>query len=238
MTDLRTDILPDELTQEESRIIVRRQFDAILGASKSQPDRSQTPGLAKNINEFYELVKLVIDDYNTKAKKTSDSQVFFTQEKPDVVQELPAVTFTLTRREPGRYSEGRPFEGDVRNLRPLLREEKVDPNNLGYRLAVFGYWHDNIVRFTVWARTNKEANEKALWFEGLMEDYQWFFRVRGVNRMLYWGRGSDEVYDAGGSARGVSTNKLYGRPIDYFVRTETLRSVSEKEIERIIINLH
>jgi len=35
----------------------------------------------------------------------------------------------------------------------------------------------------------------------------------------------------------VSNNKWYGRPLDYFVRTETLKVFQEKTIENIFIDL-
>jgi hypothetical protein len=35
----------------------------------------------------------------------------------------------------------------------------------------------------------------------------------------------------------VNNNKWYGRPLDYFVRTETLRTFKEKTIEDILVNL-
>ena len=104
--------------------------------------------------------------------------------------DLETISIRLVRREPGRFSEGRPYEGDVRNLRPILRQVYDDPENPGYKRAEMGYWYDNTVRFTCWARTNKEADARALWFEALMEDYKWFYRLRGVNRVLFHGRGT------------------------------------------------
>ena len=63
-----------------------------------------------------------------------------------------------------------------------------------------------------------------------MEDYTWWFKLQGVNRILFWGRGEDQTVDDDG-------NKWFGRPLDYFVRTEKLRRFEEKKLEEILIKL-
>jgi hypothetical protein len=112
----------------------------------------------------------------------------------------------------------------------MHREEGDDKENPGYRYVIKGYWYDNLVRFTCWARSNKAANARAEWFEQLMQEYSWWYALQGVNRVLFWDRGSDIV-------SVVDGNKWYGRPIDFFVRTEKLRVFSEKELEQILIRL-
>jgi hypothetical protein len=64
----------------------------------------------------------------------------------------------------------------------------------------------------------------------MMEEYTWYFRYSGVNRIFYQGRGREIV-------REFHNNKIYGRPIDYFVRTEKLRVMSQKTMEEILIHL-
>jgi hypothetical protein len=128
------------------------------------------------------------------------------------------------------FSQGRPMEKKVQNLRPIVREILDDPDNPGYRKAILGYFYDNILRITCWARTNKAANARALWLEDVMEEYTWFFVYSGVNRILYQGRGPERYKD-------VANNRIYGRSVDYFVRTEKLRTISQKTLEEIVINL-
>lgn len=241
MVELRDDILPADLTTEEKRIFVRQQFQRVLNTASGLPgapaDRSKSVGQAKTIVEFYDLVRLAIEDKERQEGLVEDARICFTEEKSDIEQKLEAITFSLVEREPGRFSEGRPFEGDVRNLRPLLREVVDDPDHPGYKKAVMGYWYDNIVRFTCWARTNREANKRALWFENLMHDYAWFFVIRGVPRVLFWRRGEDLVEDSTQST-GSTTNKYYGRPLEYYVKTERLREFREKELENLLINVN
>lgn len=230
-SQLRTDILPEalKLSPERLRIIVETQFDRIVSnAVKSLP--TQTPLPAKTIVEVMDVIDKVIKDFQVRERATEDSKIKVLYKKPDKLIELESITMEVTKRQPGMFGQGRPWENDTRNLRPLLRQEIEDPDNPGYKRAVLGYFHDNELTLTCWARTAKQANERALWLEDLMEDYSWFFVYSGVNRLIYQGRGAEQVQD-------IQDNKIYGRPIKYFVRTEKLRAISQKEIEEIVIRL-
>jgi hypothetical protein len=229
---LRTDILDDSLTtaSREVQVIAETQYKQITHRAQA---RSTTPGPSKNIVEVMDLVKIAIEDYESREDKISDARVRVTYEKPDRrVEEtgLEIISISLERREPGAFGEGSPFEAKTRNLRPMLREEVEDPDNPGYRRAVLGFFYDNVLRLTCWARTNKAANDRALWLENVIEEYTWFLRSSGVGRFLYQGRAAEEAADVLGT-------RLYGRPIDYFVRTEKLRSLSQKELELIVVRL-
>lgn len=242
MPVLRDDILDEELTQEQVRVIVKHQFDSIINSAIQKTgfdiERSRTPGSAKDVYEFCDLVRESVEHRLEMQNVSEDARVILTQETSDIDQQLESIVFSLEKRQPGQFSEGPPFGGDVRNLRPILRETVPDPENPGYRLAIMGYWYDNLVRFTCWARTNKQANQRALWFEELMEDYTWLFRIRGVSRVLFWDRGPDveKVADTTSSIES-STNKYYGRPLFYYVRTEKIRTFREKELEQLLINV-
>ena len=223
------DFLPEELEEGEMGITVKIVYDMTM-ESNFKPSKDTTPGYSKNLQEFYDLVNRALIDYQARAGTNMRNQVNFTEEDPQPKDDTEVISFRLMRREPGAFSQGAPFEGAIKNMRPIVREEALDPANPDYRFAINGYWYDNIVRFTCWARTNKQANERACWFEDFMEDYTWWFRLQGISRVLYWGRGEDETaVDEG--------NKWYGRPLNYFVRTEKLRKFEEKKLEQILINL-
>jgi hypothetical protein len=228
MTTVLEDLLTEDQEAYENRIQVRDVFE--MNFSKNVPPADRTIGQAKSLTEFYELVYRGITDYESRAGTPLANHVTFTEEDPDVDSSTETVTFRLMKREPGSFSQGAPFAGDVRNLRPIMREKGNDPANPDYRFAVNGYWYDNLVRFTCWARTNKQANHRACWFEDFMEDYTWWFRLQGVSRVLFWGRGEDQTVT-------VDNNKWYGRPLNYFVRTEKIRIFEEKKLEQILINL-
>ena len=185
---LRTDILPELLTSESKRVIIRNQFGSILNTADqiSKIDRLRTPGPAKNLNEFYQLVQNALVDYEKRQNIIEDGKIFFTSEDIDAPKDKNiTIAFSLVKRVPGSYSRGAPFEGDIANQKPILREVVDDPENPGYKRAIMGYWHDNQVRFTVLARTNKAANDKALWFENIMQEYSWYFTSQGVARVIF-----------------------------------------------------
>jgi hypothetical protein len=193
-------------------------------------ERLKTPGASKNLLEFYSLVGQAINNYESRANISDVNKVVFTEEEPDVNAKSETITFSLMKRQPGAFSQGAPFEGNIKNLRPMFREEGNDLDNPGYRYMVLGYKYDNLVRFTCWARTNKVANARAEWFENFMEEYSWWYKAQGVERVIFQGREADIVTEING-------NKWYGRPLDYFVRTETLKVFKEKSIEEILVQV-
>jgi hypothetical protein len=233
MTGILLDLLDDELTENERRVFVNHVFTTSFSNPDFQrfpSDRSKSLGSAKTLREFYNLVRSSIRDMEDRASVPESLKVFFTEEEPDTAGQTETITFSLIKRLPGAFSQGAPWEGKIRNQRPMIREEGEDPSAPGYKQAVHGYWYDNLVRFTCWARTNKAANARIEWFEDLMEEYSWWYSAQGVQRVIFEGRKTDMVVTVDG-------NKWYGRPADYFVRTEKLRVFSEKKIEEIIINL-
>jgi len=240
MGELRNDLIPEELKEDRQKIIVQRTFDGQI--ARGVDVRSTSLGSAKGLSEVYSLVQEIIRDEEKRLgvsegltlEESSLIQVGdgVYQDSPTANLRTPAVTFSLMRRAPGAYSEGSPFEGKVRNLRPILREVRDDPQNPGYRLAIRGYIHDNIIRLTCWSATNHEANALAEKIERLMERYSFHLVQQGVPRIFFWARGSDQVIRKNGE------NLYYGRPIEYFVKTETLDILSEKALEEILFNVH
>ncbi len=229
---LLRDLIPADLSREQVRIIAASQYSQITSVAV-RPERSRTPFPAKNLNEFYSLVKNCVDDRERRENVIDDARIHFTEETPDYPKDKNVIiSFSLVRRLPGAFAQGSMFESEVRvvkNLVPILREEIEDEENPGYKRAIMGYIHDNEIKFTIWARTNKVANERALWFEELMQEYSWYYTSQGINRCLFMKREKDFIEETNGV-------KMYGRPLHYFVKTETLRTVSQKKIELIIID--
>jgi len=229
MSSILEDFLGEDLEKDRVRVLVDTVFENNFQSNMSV-SKDRTVGASKNLSQFYDLINRALIDYQARAGTRLEYQVTFTEEDPDIENDTETVTFRLMRREPGSYSQGAPFQGDVKNMRPIVREKGSDPNNPDYRITTTGYWYDNLVRFTCWAKTNKQANYRANWFEDFMEDYTWWFKLSGVNRVLFWGRGEDQTVT-------VDNNKWYGRPLNFFVRTEKLRTFEEKKLEEILIKL-
>jgi hypothetical protein len=224
------DLLNEDLTTDSLRITVSQQYDTLLERAVVLGDeRGRSPKAAKSLRETYQLIKQVIDNYQTRANTPATHKVIFTEEEPDEKAQQEMITFSLIRREPGAISKGPPMQNQHHNLTSRFREEIEDVENPGYRILTTGYWHDNIIRLTCWARTNKAANARAEWLEDVLEEYMWFFKAEGVDRFLFHEQHADISVD-------IKGNKWYGRPLDYFVRTEKIKTFKEKSIEEILIN--
>jgi len=230
-SELRTDLLPESLTEtpDQIRIIAQQEFQRVIEDAEQIP-LTTTPRPTKNIVEVMELISKAFIDYETRTNAAAEVQIRVTYERPDLNIDLETISMELIKRDPGMFGRGRPGGNSIQNRRPILREIINDPDNPGYKRAVMGFWYDNTLQLTCWARTAKTANERALWLEDVMEEYAWFFAYSGINRLLYDGRRSEVVHD-------ISNNRIYGRPVNYFVRTEKIRNVSQKTLELIQINM-
>lgn len=222
--------VPKELLVNENRVKVSIIMEGLINNTQTIPGRSVTPGHAKDYFEFLELVKKAVDDYQTRSSVPSKRQLDFSWERPDTVAETEKLSISLLSRQPGAFQQGAPNEAKIRNQAPILREKKEDPDNPGYLNLVYGKFYDNMVGFTIWSLTNKEVIERAFWFEDLMEKYNWFFKMSGVNRVIFSSQEEDTFVDNDGK-------RIYGRKLIYFVRTEKITTVSEKVIEDVYINL-
>ena len=232
MKNLRSDLIPSELLVNPESLDVTiadgQPFRYLLEHSIDAPTR--TPGASKDIIEVTELIEQAIRDYEKRFKTTKESEVEVVFERPEKVFEKETISISFASRSPGMFAQGRPQENKVKNLRPVLRQVVDDPDNPGYKRAILGYYYDNIIRITAWARTNKVANKRAIWLENLMEEYNWWFVYSGVNRIIYEGWQSPVFLD-------INNNLYFGRPIDFYVRTEKLTNVSQKTLEEIQLRL-
>lgn len=228
------DILNDELKQNNQRVLVNKVYNVDFSENKlykrNLEDYSKSPSDAKDIYQFYDIVENAIDNFQTRLNTPEQDRVIFTEEEPDFAAIPEVITASLVERCPGAFQSGAPMEAKVRNRKELFRQEIQDPQNPGYLMQVAGTFYDSIVRFTCWAKTNKEANARVRWFMSMMNDYRWWFVLEGIQRVFFHKQGSDLVEE-------VNEQKWYGRPLDFFVRTEDISVYSEKTIEEIVINM-
>lgn len=225
---IRIDLLGSDLTEDQRKVkvIAEEVFGGFI--ERAVVERTRTPGNTKDIFEVLDLIQIAIKDYESRNHSAKDAQIDVIYEKPDKPIEVETISLAVVSRVPGMYAQGKPGDTGVKNRRPILREMIDDPDNPGYKRAVLGFFYDNVLRLTCWAKTNKAANDRAIWLENLMEEYDWFFVWSGVNRLLYESWRTSEVID-------IVNSRYYGRPIDFFVRTEKLINVSEKTLEQICI---
>ena len=230
---LRTDLINDSTLLEEPnriKVIAEEHFNLIITQAEQVQNRQASLYAAKDIIEVMDLIRQIILDYEDRTKVSEDGKINVVYEKPDVELEAETIAINFRDRVPGAFSQGAPKEGKVRNRRPILVDYLDDPDNPGYKRGVLLYFYDNTIRLTAWARTNKQANARAIWLENLIEEYTWFLTLSGVGRIFFEGWGPNETIEING-------NRYYGRPIDYFVRTQKRWNISQKTLEEIYIRL-
>lgn len=226
MSLLRTELQPEAETPPQIQVIRETQYNNIV---QSLPRMARSPSSSKDIHEVFELIREVIVDYQDRQEIAEEAKIRVVLSQTDVDAEIESVSLELLSRLPGSFEKGPPTEiGKIRNYRPVLREEIDDPDAPGYRQAILGYFYDNTIEVTPWARNMKTVLERASWLETIMDEYAFYFAMAGVNRILFLGRDKTVHLNASG-------NIIHGCPLKFFVRTEKIRAVREKALEQIII---
>jgi len=213
--------MPDLVKEELARIKVQ-----LADMERFPSNRLRSPSPAVDIDGFYNLVGEALNVYQLAEGRAKDRLIIYTEEYPPENYERETITVRLRNRQPAVMSRTAP-RGQPRELKPTVREVYEDPILPGYQIWELGWMRDNVIEFTMWSQTNKEANKMALWFEDFMHYNMWFFRSRGVNQLYLDNREEDfKILD----------KRLVGRPIMYFVRTERIIQLREKVLEEIIVN--
>lgn len=184
----------------------------------------------KSIIDFFGVVHGLIRKVEEIDGTPEDRKVIFQADEIDKPLEVEAVTFSTRSRMPGQFSQGK-IGGTAahRIVKPIKIDTIDDPDSMQHKLQIYSWIADNEIQFTIWARTNKQANSRALWFERMMLEYDWYLRTSGFNKVFYLGRGADF------SIREDKGQKLYGRPMVYQVTTEEQFTVRENVIRNILV---
>ena len=218
----------------DPKVVVKYLYDSMRSnatvMSSNRGGRMVTPFPAKNIKEVPGLIETVLNSVQDREEVNKEDRVLFTTELPDFEKEMEAITYAVTKRKPGGLGNGAPFEQQAKNLRPILREESTDPDDPDYKVAIYGHFFDNLIKLTCWAHSSWQAEKRALWLEDAIRDYTWWLTMQGVSRIFYFGRDEDLMLQ-------VSKNKIYGKPLVFFVRTERLSEVSTKKLEQLVIKV-
>lgn len=230
------DLLTDDLKDKSNRVFARKVYDLEFSYDHTERtalrNRITSTGDAKNIYEFYELMRQAVRNMELRAGRRIQDAIRLTEEDPDFAAINETITISLMSRLPGVWGSGPP--GQTGNNVPRVYKDRElaneqDKENPGYKQRVSGLFYDNIVRFTCWAKNNKTANDRVLWFERLLLEYDWWFKLQGVERVIWQGQGADITQE-------VNEQKWYGRPIDVFVRIQSIRVFREKTIHDIAID--
>ena len=220
-------LLVKELTKEY--VDVRRDPRA--------PRISSIP-VHSNVEQFVDAVKELVDINQETAHQRvlllddfSRTSIF--EDPENSAKELSGVViYSMLRRAPGTMEGGNAwFNSARREIKPRIRTIDYDnPDYPGQARVMMSQWFDNELAFSVCARTNKRANELALWFEELMEKNRQYFAAKGIAKYFFNKREADQHIQIGELG-------YENRPLCYFVRTERTYIITEEEINKIILSL-
>lgn len=223
--------------QQALKNTILEELSGGFGLSTTSVIKSRPPNT--NLTGFCELVKNVVDLENQNLER----RVLVVEQMPDTnffedpdepLKEVSGLILTtVLKREPATLVGGNePFNPKRRDIRPrMIRAEiKNDPERPGEVVYVISKLFDNLVGLNICARTNKRADELAEWFEDLMEKNRWYFERKGFLKVFFEGRMAD-------LRRDDSMIKMSFRPLKYYVRTETYYTITEQQLNRIVVQI-
>jgi hypothetical protein len=232
---VRDDILPEALTSEQRIVIdsILHEFTDAAGSSGMylpRGERLRQPKPAQDIDGFTDLVMRVLEEQQNSEDIPLKNRVTFLQDFPPRDVETEIITFGLVRRLPSSMSQGQHFNQRVREVKPHIRGIEDDPTRPGYKMIMLGQKFENEIIFTCWAKTNKQANRRARWLEDTLRNWTWYIRYEGIEDFYFLGQDEDRILKLDGTE-----NKLMGRPMRYYVRTERVSHILEPTIRRIVV---
>ena len=221
-TTTLTETVPEELLDEEEVYQVTVvQGDAVthtyeIATKLTNPWEFDATRFLPNttpmsLTRFFQIASDIITDAQERDGVDSESLVSLAEEyPPDRMSDFgdEVICYRVLKREPANMNAkgtGRPqrksiYSYDVRSANYPNKAVIVESRPI-----------DHLIEFSCWAKTNKLANERALWLEKLFVNHAWAFEVQGVERFFWKGRGPDTYMTSGGQ-------RLLYRPINFFVR--------------------
>jgi len=228
---VRTDLLPEELTETQEIVVKSILGNFAEGLQANGPQRRmRQPKPAKDIDGFVELVGRVIAEQQNSEQIPLENRVKFLEDfGPDDIR-TEIISFSMVRRVPFSFSAGQHFNQRVREVKPHVRGIEDDPTRPGYKVITLGQRFENEILLVCWAKTNKQANRRARWLEDTLRNWTWYIRYEGIEDFYFLSQDEDITLVLDGT-----DNKLVGRPLRYWVKTQRVSHVLEPTIRRIVV---
>lgn len=163
------------------------------------------------LEDFYKSLQEIIGDIQHRQGIVDTARIQVVQEYPhDDFSDYgdAVISFKILSREPAKMDPkgtGRPQRGF--NF-AYNYNSPSDPNKV---FVVESRPIDHMIELSVWAKTATIANEKALWLERNLIRETWAFKIRGVDKFFWEGRGPDNVQHTSGT-------RIHQRPLKFRVR--------------------
>lgn len=205
----------------ESKVSIRNPYD--FDISRFLPNSE-----VLTLNKFFEIAQKLIKDAQVREGVIDSKLVQLSEEYPPVNYEdfgTELICYKIVSRTPGMMNTkgtGRPHR------KSNYYYEKVDPNYPNKSIIVESRPVDHIIEFTCYAKTNKLANKRAIWLEKLLINSSFAFEVSGAERFYWKERRSDSYISIG-------QQKIFSRPIHFFLRFREFEAKAESILRRLII---
>jgi hypothetical protein len=115
---------------------------------------------------------------------------------------------------------------------PKRRQIREDPKKAGYNLDTYGWWELVQAEFSIWSKSNRNADAITAWFHLFMMKYAFvykFFMSRGVEQFRFVCRRDDDRDTSYGQ-------EVYRRRLVYEFRLESLFTTEVKQFTELNVN--
>jgi hypothetical protein len=208
---------------EEANVdsIVRLHLEA-LNVDRRYPEGSE-------IKEFFELVQSAVVSRQNSEGVPEDKRVLCIADDPPEAIDTEAITFYVKARVPGKVDQGSAGAGRIKEVTAHVRSVRQHPDHPAEKLITMGRFYDNWVTFTVYAKTDKVALARMLWFEKTMDIYSWLFRLYGF-RVVEQGVGDRDRFK-------IDETTVTTYPMSYMVRTDDTFHYGTQELRDVLLNV-
>lgn len=181
--------------------------------------------IGADLRKFFNLTSSLISTAQKELHKVKLIEDFNPEEFKEHGPEV--ITYRIIKRTPGMMdtkAKGRPqrtylFSHDLRFAE--------HPNKV---IEVQSMPKDHQIEFSCWSIKASIANRRALWLENLLINHKWVFTSQGVERFNWEERGADRMML-------VSGQRLYERPLRFFVRLREFHTVAHPLLSNINLEL-
>lgn len=181
-----------------------------------------------SLDSFFEISRKLIED--SQKRESSNTVVKLVEEyPPENMSEYgdEVITFKLIERKPGMMNA----KGTSRPHRKATYSyEYESPNNPNKIITIESRPVDHVVEFNCWGVSNKIVNKRAIWLEKLFINSAFVFESSGAERFFWKERLSD-------SYMTVGNQRLFSRPIRFFLRFREFDAKSNSMIRKILIDV-
>lgn len=180
-----------------------------------------------DIKQFFSLVKEAIETRQDTEGVPVEKRILFLEDDPPETLDTEAITFFINRRIPGQFNQGPAGDGRIKEVSRHVRAIVDHPLHPGEKLVTLGRFYDNWVTFGIFAKTNKVALDRLIWFEHVMDSFNWFFRLHGF-RVIEEGAGNRERII-------LDELPLTHYPVTYMVRLDDVFHYSTQELRSLVV---